>query len=449
MQITIDKPNPKQRQFMLAEERFIAYGGCRGGGKSWGLRAKIALLCIKYPGIKILLLRRTYKDLRDNHIEPLQVLLQTTRSKQLAIYNGTEKYFRFANGSKIILGYLSSDNDILQYQGQEYDIICIDEATQFQEMAFNVLKACLRGVNNFPKRFYLTCNPGGIGHEWVKRLFIDKLYKQSENPKDYKFVPASVYDNKALLETDTEYVQMLETLPEGLKKAWLYGDWNVFEGQYFNEWNYDIHTCEPFEIPSHWRHYSSMDYGMDMLAHYHIAIDDHNNVYVYREIYESRLIVSDAVARIKDMESEDDKQIYIERLAPPDLWNTQSLTGKSTAILLNECGLDVIRSNNDRIAGWLAIRELLKIVTGVDGLPTSRLKIFRNCVNLIRTLPLLQYDDKKPNDCANEPHEITHAPDALRGFAIGWTNRANTPQGAPRVKLIDTLRKQGARAIRC
>jgi phage terminase large subunit len=294
-----------------------------------------------------------------------------------------------------------------------------------------------------PKRFYLTCNPGGIGHEWVKRLFVDKIYSGAENPEDYTFIRASVYDNKAIMDNDPEYVKMLETLPEGLKQAWLYGNWDVFEGQYFSEWRYDIHTCEPFEIPEHWRRYTAMDYGLDMLAHYHIAVDEQNNAYVYREIYESGLIVSDAVKRIKEIESGDNHEHI--RLAPPDLWNTQSSTGKSTAILFDEAGMSLIKSNNDRVAGWLAVHELLKVITGVDGKPTARLKIFRNCVNLIRTLPLLQYDEKKPNDVAREPHEITHAPDALRYFAIGWTSKAKEPHIEPRKKLIQTLLKKAKR----
>lgn len=429
LEIHIDKPNSKQEEFLRASTRYIAYGGARGGGKSWAVRVKAVLLALKHSGIKILLLRRTYPELRENHIVPLQAMLKTYDKAGAARYKDTDKVFEFVNGSRLKLGYLDCDNDVLQYQGQEYDIIFLDEATQFTEFMFNTLKACLRGANDFPKRFYLTCNPGGIGHEWVKRLFVDRIYSGAERPEDYTFIRASVYDNKALMAKDKEYVKMLETLPEGLKKAWLYGDWNVFEGQYFSEFNYDIHTCEPFEIPKHWRRYTTMDYGfVDMLAHYHIAVDEQNNAYVYREIYESGLIVSDAVNRIKEMESDDNHGQYITRLAPPDLWNRQSATGKSTAILFDEAGLDLVKSNNDRIAGWLAVHELLKVITGVDGKPTARLKIFRNCVNLIRTLPLLQYDDKKPNDVAREPHEITHAPDALRYFAIYWTVPASAPK---------------------
>lgn len=99
-----------------------------------------------------------------------------------ARYVDKTKEFQFPNGSIIKLGYCQSESDVLQYQGQEYDIIFLDEATQFTEYQFETLTACLRGANDFPKRMYLTCNPGGIGHEWVKRLFVSKRYRQNEKP---------------------------------------------------------------------------------------------------------------------------------------------------------------------------------------------------------------------------------------------------------------------------
>ena len=92
----------------------------------------------------------------------------------IATFKESEKRFYFKNGSSIIFGYCATEGDVLQYQGQEYDVIFIDEATQFTEFQFSTLTACLRGANDFPKRMYLTCNPGGVGHAWVKRLFVDR-----------------------------------------------------------------------------------------------------------------------------------------------------------------------------------------------------------------------------------------------------------------------------------
>ena len=218
----LEKPNPRQKEFLLAQSRFVAYGGARGGGKSWAVRQKAKLAALYYPGIRMLLLRRSYPELRENHILPLQSEL-----KGIARWKEGEKSFVFPGGSRLKFGYCDNDGDVLRYQGQEYDLIFMDEATQFTEYQFGVLTACLRGANNFPKRMYLTCNPGGVGHQWVKRLFVDRQYKPAENPADYTFIPARVYDNKVLMKRDPGYAAMLEQLEPDLKRAWLEGDWDL------------------------------------------------------------------------------------------------------------------------------------------------------------------------------------------------------------------------------
>ena len=172
------KPSEKQKEFLLSKAKYTAYGGARGGGKSWALRYKLLLLCLRYAGIRTVIIRRTFPELRENHVGALYELAVKTG---LAEYSETHKVFRFINGSQIKLGYLDTETDLLQYQGQEFDVIAIDEATQLYERAFAVLAASLRGANAFPKRMYLTCNPGGVGHGWVKRLFIDRAYREGES----------------------------------------------------------------------------------------------------------------------------------------------------------------------------------------------------------------------------------------------------------------------------
>lgn len=179
--VKLGKPQPKQKLFFLARSKYVAFGGARGGGKSWGVREKAKRLAIKWAGIKILIIRKTYTDLRDNHILPLQADLSPSGAAE---YKEKDKAFVFKNGSRIKCSYFANDNDALQYQGQEYDVIFLEEATQFTELVFNVLKACLRGANNFPKRMYLTCNPDGVGFLWVKRLFVSREYEPDENPED-------------------------------------------------------------------------------------------------------------------------------------------------------------------------------------------------------------------------------------------------------------------------
>jgi phage terminase large subunit len=427
MQIELGTPNEKQKEFLRCKNRYVAYGGARGGGKSWAVRFKAPLMAIRYPGITMLILRRTYPELLHNHILPLQGTL-----KDVAKYKETDKTFYFPNGSRLIFGYCDSDRDVNRYQGQEYDVIFMDEATHFTEYMFDRLKVCIRGTNGFPKRFYLTCNPGGVGHEWVKRLFITRLYRAGEKPEDYTFIKATVYDNKDLLEHDPEYVQQLESLPADLRKAWLEGSWDLFAGQYFPEFDQDIHVCKPFPIPQDWRIYRTMDYGMDMLACYWIAIDATGNAYVYRELYEGKdnhkglnnngHTVYEACKRIKELSPPEEK-VYLT-LAPPDLWSRHKDTGKSTADIFAENNIILSKSNNNRIDGWMATKEWLRVTEDEQGMPTAQLKIFSTCHNLIRSIPALQYDEKRVNDAATEPHEITHAPDALRYFCVYWTVKA-------------------------
>ena len=432
MQWNIGKPNTKQIAFFKARTRFVAYGGARGGGKSWAVRKKSAGLALSYNGISILILRRTFPELRENHILPM-----TADLAGIARYRDADKSFTFPGGSRIVFGYCSSESDVLQYQGQEYDVIFMDEATQFTEFQFTTLTACLRGANDFPKRFYLTCNPGGVGHTWVKRLFIDKQYKTSERPEDYLFIAANVYDNHALMEHDPDYVRMLENLPEEQRKAWLLGQWDIFEGQYFAEFDRNVHVCRPHGIPAHWRRYVTLDYGMDMLAALWVAVDEQGRAVVYRELYEGRdngkgengqgHIISAAARRLLEVNGGDEVQAW---LAPPDLWNRRQDTGKSAAELFLENGVPLTKTGNSRVAGWLAVREFLALRPDEQGGTSPGLRIFDTCANLIRTLPALRHDERKPEDAAVTPHELTHAPDALRGFCTYWSTAAHAPEAA-------------------
>lgn len=407
--------NDKQERFFKSEKRFIAYGGARGGGKSWALRHKAALLALNYAGIKTLLLRRTFQELEQNHVTELSAMLSG-----IAKYNMQRKIFTFPNGSIIKMGYCAAESDVLQYQGQEYDVIFIDEATQFTEYQFSTLTACVRGANNFPKRMYLTCNPGGVGHEWVKRLFVSKKYKKTENPDDYEFIPATVFDNKALIDRDPGYVDMLNNLPDGIREAWRDGNWDMLAGRYFTEFDRQIHVIEPFEIPEHWRRYRAIDYGLDCLACLWIAVDERGNYYIYREYAKSDKTIADGAADLVELSGSEQ---YDYTVAPTDLWARSQESAKAKADLFRENGVPLIKGSNNREAGWLAIKDMLRVSGG-----ESRLKIFSVCGRLIEDLPALQRDQKRPTDCMTEPHEITHVPDALRYFALEYTFPSKKPK---------------------
>ena len=417
----------KQKSFFLSEARYTAYGGARGGGKSFALRYKLVLLCLNYPGIRVLLVRRSYPELRENHIRPLCEILCSI--PQLAVYRERDKCFEFFCSSRLMLGYLSDHGDLLRYQGQEYDIIAVDEATQIDEEMFLVLAASLRGANSFPKRMYLTCNPGGVGHGWVKRLFIDKNYRAGENPADYCFVPACIYDNQALMREDPSYVKRLETLPETLRAAWLHGKWDVFSGQFFPEFDENRHICDPFFLPEDAAYYCAVDYGLDMLAALFIAVLSDGRAYVYDEIYKSDLIVSAAAAKIREK-----LPAGAIVIAPSDLWSRGCDSGRSAAELFAENSVYFTKIVPSRIDGWLALKEWLAFS---DGLP--RLMIFQGCRNLIRCLPLLLHDEHRPGDAATEPHEITHAPDALRYFAS--FRQMSVPESKPYLRGRNIIKK--------
>lgn len=401
-------PFPPQKAFFEATSRRIAYGGARGGGKSFAMRIKFILLALSFPGMQLLLLRRSFPELRENHIIPMRRLL-----RGIAEYRESTKEFLFPNGSRIKLGYLSEEADALQYQGQSYEVIGMEEATQFTENQYYAMTESCRLSGNlkrdFIPRMYFTCNPGGVGHNWVKRLFIDRDYRENEDPNDFCFIPSTVYDNAYLMQKNPEYVKTLESLPPLRRKAMLYGDWDAFEGQYFPEFDREKHVIEPFPIPSDWLRFAAFDYGLDMTACLWFAYPrGQERVVIYREFYQPGLILSEAARQISSL-SEGEKLRFIA--ASPDLAGRRQDSGKSGFDIMKLQGLSgLVPADNARIPGWRRVREFLK--AGEKTAPF--LGIFPQCRNLVRTLPRLTFDSRATEDVSSTPHELTHAPDALR-----------------------------------
>lgn len=405
----------KQEQFINSIAFETLFGGAAGGGKSYGQLIDAMLFALQYPKSKQIIFRRTFADLEKSLIRVSLELYP----KEIASYNSSKHTWRFKNGSIVDFGYIDNEKDVYQYQSAEYDIIRFDELTHFTEYMYVYMISRCRGANSYPKGLKSSTNPGGVGHSWVKERFIDigeanKLHEFKDGSRI--FIPSFVQDNLFLLQSDPDYVKRLDNLPEKERKALKYGDWDIFDGQFFTEFNRDIHVCTPFEIPRDWKIYRTRDYGLDMCATYWIAMDYRMNIYIFKELYQSNLIVSEAAKRINEMTNENITIDY----APPDLWNRNKDTGKSTSDIFAENGQYLTKADNNRVTGWLAVHEWLKVFDDEQGQKTSRLHIFSNCINLIRTLPALQIDEKNPNDVANEPHELTHAPDALRYFCTMW-----------------------------
>ncbi len=396
----------------------MLFGGAAGGGKSHGQLIDAFLYAMRYPKSKQLILRRTFPDLEKSLIRSALGLYP----RDLFTYNAGNHVGRFMNGSLIDFGYCATENDVYQYQSAEYDTIRFDELTHFTEFQYIYLLSRLRGVNKFPKQIKSSTNPGGVGHTWVKARFIDPMPPNTvytdTNGNTRVFIPSRVDDNKYLMESNPEYKRQLEALPEMQRRALLHGDWDIFEGQYFTEWDRETMVIQPFPIPKDWRVYQAFDYGLDRLACLWIAVDSTRTYYVFREECESNLPISEAAKRMLDI-PEGQQKPYVT-LAPPDMWGRSQESGKSKADLFYEAGLRLTKSSNDREAGLLAIKELMK--KDVNG--ECRLKIFSTCPELIKCLPMLQIDPRKPTDCMTQPHEITHAPDALRYAAVYWSRPA-------------------------
>lgn len=412
--------NPKQKEFCQSRSRYVAYGGARGGGKTHVLRVKAFGGALHYEGIRILIVRREYPELEQNIILPMRKMIPP----EVATYNGSMRMMFFVNGSVIKFGHYGK-NDDLEYQGQEYDWIFLEEATQFTEDQFRTLGACLRGATKIPRRMYLTCNPGGIGHLWVKRLFVDREYRDGEKAEDYTFIRATVDDNPQLMEASPEYKLMLDLLPEDTRRAWRYGDWDALAGTFFPEFHKDTHVIQPFvRIPAEWKKYRAFDYGLDMFACLWIAVDFEGRYYIYREVQQSGLVVSDAARLALDLTPPSENIEFT--IAPPDMWNRQKDSGKSMAEIFAQNGLGLVKASNNRIQGWMAVKEMLKPLRDENDKPA--MLVTEECKGLIRNLPAIQHDDKNPSDCATEPHEITHILDALRYFCVTRTLIAERAQ---------------------
>ena len=438
--IRMDAPNERQRAFLLDEHRYIAFGGARGGGKSWAVRTKAVRLAARYAGIKVMIVRRTYPELRANHILPLRELLG---GEQKIRYTDINKEFVFPNGSMILLRAAANEADMDKYQGTEVDVLFLDEATQLTEGQYDRIKACVRGVNDFPKRVYLTCNPGGVGHSWVKRLFIDRIFRENENPDDYVMYRSLVTDNKALMAKDPDYIKQLEALPPKLRKAWLEGDWDIYEGQFFEEFcngpssfeceRHGItperalrerrwtHVIEPFEIPREWKIYRSFDFGFAKpFSCDWWAVDYDGRAYLFRQFYGCTGTPNEGIKRdpewifsqIREMETSlpDLRGRTIDGVADPSIWDRSR--GEAIVEVAYRHQLNFLPGDNKRLPGWMQCHYRFAF----DEQGYTMVYFFRNCEAAIRTIPLLQYDEHKPEDLDTSQED--HFADSFRYFCM-------------------------------
>ena len=318
----------------------------------------------------------------------------------------------FPNGSVILFGYCQNEGDTDRYQGTEVDILYLDESTQLSEQQIKDLNACVRGTNDFPKRTYYTCNPGGKSHGYIKRLFVQKEYMSTEYPEDYSFIQSLVYDNKVLMDADPEYVRALEALPEAKRKAWLDGDWDSFIGQVFNEWRNDLnhyqdrlwtHVIDDFEIPQDWKIYRGYDHGYSKpFSVGWFAVDHSDRIYRIAEWYGCtnepntglQLTVQEIAQGIKDRERTlpNLKGRKVIGIADPAIWGSDS--GESIEDMFEKCGVYNNKGDHTRIAGLMQFHYRLSF--SEYGVPMFY--CFKSCKQFIRCIPLLIYDEKNVED---------------------------------------------------
>ena len=390
-----------------------------------------------------MIVRKTYPELMANHIKPLRETLRIGQKGSIAKYNDSKKEITFKNGSTILFGYCDTDKDIDRYQGTEVDVLFIDEATHHSEEIIKKFMACVRGVNNFPKRIYLTCNPGHKGHGYIKRIAIDKIYESGENPDDYSFIQSLVTDNHALMREQPDYIKQLEALPPKLRQAWLEGRWDVFQGAFFEEFRTTpepqkcheagiteemaleqhkwTHVIKPFDIPKHWKIYRSYDFGYGKpFSVGWFALDEDGCAYHILELYGCtqtpnegvRWSASQQFDKVVEIENEHPwlKGKRIQGVADPSIWDGSK--GISVAEEADKHQLWFDKGINDRVAGWMQIHERMKF----DENGKAMLYIFENCKHAIRTIPLMMYDEHKPEDLDTDLED--HISDMIRYFCM-------------------------------
>jgi phage terminase large subunit len=416
----------KQTAFDQAVERYpvVLFGGARGGGKSFALRNIMLKRRLIYPGTHGAIFRRTYEELESNHIR--QLLSEHPFLKKC--YKKQERLIELPNGSTLEFCHCRYYDELDMYQGREWEDLAVDEAGQWPEDWIHRL----RGSNRTSKpglapRMLLTGNPGGIGHQFLKRAFISRTYNSRENPDDYGFVQSFVQDNPALMEHDPGYIARLQAEPnEMLRRAFLYGDWDLQAGQFYGECNRDNHLVKPFPIPSHWRRFGAFDPGYNHPAGFGwFACDEDGVVYLYR-FYLERSRRIDQIA--KDIGQYPDTFQLYQIVGGHDCWARGRDGGPTIADQLSTYGIHLSKANIDRVQGATELRQRL----AWQGLPSTvkgpRLKFFDNadCKRAFETVANMTHDPRHPEDVmkvdANGEDKWAgdEAYDVIRYGMMGW-----------------------------
>ena len=441
----IFQPNPgPQTEFLAAPEQEVLYGGAAGGGKSYGLLAD-PMRYFDNKNFNGLILRRTNDELRELIWKSQEIY---PRAFPGAKWAEKKSQWTFPSGARLWLTYLEREEDVLRYQGQAFSYIGFDELTQHATpFAWNYMRSRLRTTDpDLPIYMRATTNPGGPGHAWVKRMFIDPsppnkafiatdletgaplVYPESHAKAGQplfhrRFIPATLIDNPYLYK-EGAYEANLLSLPEMQRRQLLEGDWAIAEGAAFPEFRVSVHVTEPFEIPGNWRRFRSCDYGYSSFSAVHwFAIDPaFETLICYRELYVSKMTARELARTILQKERGESIQYGI---LDSSCWHTRGQTGPSIAEEMISEGCrwrPSDRTAGARVAGRNRLHELLKVDSDSQ---KPGIMFFNNCRQIIADLQVIP-NDPRGSDDIDSRYASDHAYDSVR-YAIMSRPRASSP----------------------
>lgn len=368
----------------------IGFGGARGPGKTHATFAQVALDdCQRFPGLKVLFLRKVGKAAK----ESIEDLRRSVLRGVAHDFSRSAGVITFPNGSRIVLGHFNAEKDIDNYLGVEYDAIVIEEANTLSKDKHRALGGSLRSSKpGWRPRQYLTFNPGGVGHQYIRERFIRPFRDGAERLT--RFIPAFYRDNVHL---NPEYNQYLESLGGTLGRLWRDGDWDAAGGQFFTNWRYDLHTAEDVRVAAHWRTWLAMDYGWSHYTTiYLLAENDQGHVYVVDEHGAQRWLIDQHAHAVEEMLTRHQlRKSRVRRFVAGGDCFTPDSSGQTIAAQWAALGWKLSPAATNRIAGAATITRRL-------GNPEAHipptLTISRRCANLIETIPAMLSDPKRPED---------------------------------------------------
>jgi phage terminase large subunit len=368
----------------------LAYGGARGGGKSFWLLAQLADDCLRYPGLKCLLLRKVGTSGKEGFEDLLPRVLGGIRYR----YVPSDNVLIFPNGSRIKLGHFKDEKDVDKYLGLEYDVIGVEEATTLSASKYKAIRTCNRTSKpGWRPRIYSTTNPGGVGHDWYRKRFINPWRDHAETTT--RFIPATIDDNVVV---NVGYRGVLDSLTGWQLRAWRYGDWDIASGQYFTTFNREFHVCPAIgAVPQHWTSWLAMDYGF---RHYTVALlmtrSSEGVVYIVDEHAERRWLPAQHTAAIDAMLGRHGlrRQMLEACVIGGDMRTTES-DGRTRMDRYADLGWHFEVANMSRIDGAFEIMHRL-------GDPAAgrvgTMLIAASCAGLIDRIPAMVHSDIRPED---------------------------------------------------